>query len=90
MRESAGCEIDLYKVYRAMHSEKLNCDITQTWSSPESGVLDLSFLLGGTSSYYSKIGFKYYKFDYIVRTGDNTYTIWKTEVDASGQPVGES
>lgn len=90
MRESAGCEIDLYKVYRAMHSEKLNCDITQTWSSPESGVLDLSFLLGGTSSYYSKIGFKYYKFDYIVRTGDNTYTIWKTEVDASGQPIGES
>lgn len=88
IRSSQGSEVDLLKIYKKMHDEPFNQDITHWWNGEAEGYILIKGVLG--KNLYAKDGFTYWRYDSIKSLGNNEYVIKKTEVDSKGNALSAS
>ena len=88
IRSSQGSEVDLLKIYKKMHSEPFDQDITYWWNGEAEGYILIKGVLG--KNLYAKDGFTYWRYDSIKSLGNNEYVIKKTEVDSKGNALSAS
>ena len=90
IRESRGSEVNLYDVFKAMHSFPFgkDVDITKRFKYGSSNKINIKNTLG--QEYFAKEGFNYYRYDAIVSNGNSTYTVYRTKVDEFGKPLPSS